>query len=104
VLTGLSLTVLQITVITRPTNILTSQESLRVVEKKREQLQDFLTTLLDIVPDQASRGCYDDPSELCGSQLIQYRELGDQLAYDLDMVAEMTADAGYMDVTLTADK
>jgi len=70
------------------------------VEKKREQLQDFLTTLLDIVPEHVSHITYtqSQPHELC-----HYREFGDQLAYNLDTAVDMTVAAGYMEAAIADD-
>ena len=69
-------------------------------EKKCERLQDFLTTLLDVVPEHASYvNCL--PSQ--PRDFSQYREIGDQLAYDLDGAVEMTVKAGYMEAAVTGD-
>jgi len=69
-------------------------------EKKRERLQDFLTTLLDVVPEHVSYvNCL--PSQPC--DFSQYREIGDQLAYNLDNAIEITVKAGYMEAAVTGD-
>ena len=69
-------------------------------ETKRERLQDFLTTLLDVVPEHFSYvNCL--PSQ--PGDFIQYREIGDQLAYNLDSAIEITVKAGYMEAAVTSD-
>jgi len=63
-------------------------------------LQDFLTTLLDYAPEHVSHMvCIQ--SQL--SELRQYREVGDQLAYNLDSTVEMTVAAGYTEAAVGDD-
>ena len=68
--------------------------------KKRERLQDFLTTLLDIVPEHVSHVTY---ALSQSGELGQYRENGDQLAYDLDNTIELTVAAGLMEAAVADD-
>jgi len=68
--------------------------------KKRERLQDFLTTLLDIVPEHVSHVTY---ALSQSGELGQYRETGDQLAYRLDSIVDMTVAAGYMKAAVADD-
>jgi len=63
-------------------------------------LQDFLTTLLDIVPEHVSHinSVSSQPAELS-----QYREVGDQLAHTLDAVVDMTVAAGFMEAAIAGN-
>jgi len=80
--------------------VLRNGEWFRFTEKKRERLQDFLTTLLDISPEHVSQMNCTSPLPC---ELGQYREFGDKLAYSLDDTIELTITAGYMEAAVADD-
>jgi len=80
--------------------VLGNSEWFWFAEKKREKLQDFLTTLLDISPEHVS---HTNCISTVPCELSQYREFGDQLAYNLDSAVEMTIAAGYMEAAVADD-